>query len=251
MNQTNKQEAKVALVTGGARRIGAAIVKKLHSAGYKVVIHCRFSLNEAHALAAELNNQHPESAFVLQRELINPDAAAEIITTAVEWAGRLDLLVNNASVFIRNDFDVFKDNDWEELFNTNVKAPFMLSLAARSQLSIHHGAIINVTDIHAETPLKGYSVYCQSKAAFEMQTKSLSREFSPEIRVNAVAPGAIAWPEDANGLSEAEQQNIINKTPLKRHGDPEYVAQAVLALAENPFITGQVLKVDGGRSVAG
>lgn len=251
MNQTNKQEAKVALVTGGARRIGAAIVKKLHSAGYKVVIHCRFSLNEAHALAADLNNQRVDSAFVLQRELTNTDAATEIMTSVVEWAGRLDLLVNNASVFIRNDFDAFNDEDWQELFNANVKAPFLLSLAARSILSKHSGVIINVTDIHAEKPLKGYSIYCQSKAAFEMQTKSLAREFSPEIRVNAVAPGAIAWPEDANGLSETEQQKIIDKTPLKTHGDPEYIAQAVLALAENPFITGQILKVDGGRSVAG
>ncbi|WP_298622243.1 pteridine reductase [uncultured Legionella sp.] len=251
MNQTNKQEAKVALVTGGARRIGAAIVRTLHSAGYKVMIHCRFSLKEAHTLAAELNNQRLNSAFVVQRELINDDAATEIMDAVLEWAGRLDLLVNNASVFMRNDFDTFNDEDWQELFNANVKAPFLLSLAARCILSKHSGAIINVTDIHAEKPLKGYSIYCQSKAAFAMQTKSLAREFAPEIRVNAVAPGAIAWPEDANGLSEAEQEKIIAKTPLKTHGDPEYIARAVLALAENPFITGQILNVDGGRSVAG
>lgn len=249
MNQANKQAAKVALVTGGARRIGAAIVRTLHGAGYKVVIHCHFSLEEAHALAVRLNNQRPDSAFVLQRELTASGAAQEIINTVSEWAGRLDLLVNNASVFIRNDFNHFNEEDWDNQFNTNVKAPFLLSMAARPLLSQCSGAIINVTDIHAEKPLKGYSVYCQSKAAFEMQTKSLSREFAPEIRVNAVAPGAIAWPEDANGLSTASQQKIIDKTPLKAHGDPKYIAHAVLAFAENPFITGQVLKIDGGRSV--
>ncbi|MBL7481729.1 pteridine reductase [Legionella bononiensis] len=251
MNQNNKQEAKVALITGGARRVGAAIVKKLHGAGYKVVIHCRFSLNDAHALAVELNTKRVDSAFVLQRELTEEHAAFEMITTVSEWAGRLDLLVNSASVFIRNDSETFNEEDWQKLFDTNVKTPFLLSLAARPLLSKHFGAIINVTDIHAQKPLKGYSLYCQSKAALEMQTRSLAREFAPAIRVNAVAPGAIAWPEEANSLSVKEQQNIIDKTPLKCHGDPEFIAQAVLALAENPFITGQILNVDGGRSLMG
>ncbi len=251
MNPANKQEVKVALVTGGARRIGAAIVKKMHEAGYKVVIHCRFSLNEAHSLADDLNNQRIDSAFVLQRELTRPDAAQEIMTTIEEWSGRLDLLVNNASVFTRTDCNSFNENDWQNLFDTNVKAPFLLSLAARPLLIKHSGAIINLTDIHAERPLRDYSAYCQSKAALEMQTKTLAREFSPEIRVNAVAPGATIWPEAANSLTAVEQQKIIDKTPLQSHGDPEYIAQAVLALAENPFITGQILKVDGGRSLVG
>lgn len=251
MNQANKQEAKVALVTGGARRIGAAVVKKLHEAGFRVVIHCRHSLNEAHVLAVSLNNQRVDSAYVLQRELTDSIAAEEMITTAVEWAGRLDLLVNNASIFTRTDCLSLVSEEWDTLFNINVKAPFLLSLAARSALANRLGAIINLTDTHAERPLKGYSVYCQTKAALEMQTKSLAREFAPEIRVNAIAPGAIAWPEDANSLSAKEQQNIIAKTPLKRHGSPEFIAQAVLTLAENPFITGQILKVDGGRGLVG
>ncbi|KTD34336.1 pteridine reductase [Legionella moravica] len=251
MNQNNKQEAKVALITGSARRIGAAIVKKIHGAGYKVVIHCRFSLKDANALAADLNHIRANSAIVIQRELTEEGAASEIITTVSEWAGRLDLLVNNASVFIRNNSDLFNEDDWRQLFDIHVKAPFLLSLAARPLLSKHSGTIINVTDIHAQKPLKGYSVYCQSKAALEMQTRSLAREFAPSIRVNAVAPGAIAWPEEANSLSTKEQQNIVDKTPLKRHGDPEYIAQAILALVENPFITGQVLNVDGGRSLIG
>ena len=249
MNQANKQEAKVALVTGGARRIGAAIVKKLHSFGYNVVIHCRFSLDEAHALAAELNNQRLNSAFILQRELTADHVAAEMMTTIIDWAGRLDLLVNNASIFMRTNLNSFDFAQWQILFDIHVKVPFLLSLAARPLLIKQSGVIINVTDIHAERPLKEYSIYCQSKAALEMQTKSLAKELAPEIRVNAVAPGAIIWPEADNSLNSGEQKKIIDKTPLKRHGDPEYIAQAVLALAENPFITGQILQVDGGRSL--
>ncbi|CAM2746877.1 pteridine reductase [Legionella worsleiensis] len=249
MNQNNKQEAKVALVTGGARRIGAAIVRILHAAEYKVVIHCRFSLSEAHALAVDLNNKRANSAFVLQRELTEHNAAAELVNAITQWSGRLDLLVNNASVFIRNDADSFNEADWQTLFDIHVKAPFLLSLAAQPLLSQHSGAIINITDIHAQRPLKGYSVYCQSKAALEMQTRSLAREFAPLIRVNAVAPGAIAWPEELNSLSVEQQQKIIDKTPLRCHGDPEFIAQAVLALADNPFITGQIVNVDGGRSL--
>lgn len=251
MKPANKQEAKVALVTGGARRIGAAIVKKLHASGYKVVIHCHRALKEGHKLAVALNEQRPDSAFVLQRELTSPEAAPEIISTIIDWTNHLDLLVNNASIFISNHCDEVTAQDWDILFNTNAKAPFLLSLAARPLLARQSGCIINLTDIHAEKPLSGYSIYCQSKAALEMQTKSLAREFAPEIRVNAIAPGAIAWPEDANSLTPELQQKIITKTPLKQHGNPEFIAQAVLALAENPFITGQILKVDGGRGLVG
>lgn len=251
MNPINKQDAKVALVTGGARRIGAAIVKKLHGAGYKVVIHCHHALNEAHALALALNEQRLDSAFVLQRELTEPEAAQEIMSTITDWAGRLDLLVNNASVFIRTDTTDLVAKDWDILFNTNAKAPFLLSLAARPLLARTQGVIINLTDIHAQKPLSNYAIYCQSKAALEMQTKVLAREFAPEIRVNAIAPGAIAWPEETNSLTREEQQKIIAKTPLKQHGNPDFIAQALLALVENPFITGQILNVDGGRSTAG
>ncbi len=251
MNQANKQEAKVALVTGGARRIGAAIVTLLHQAGYKVVIHCRNTLQEAHDLAAELNNKRKDSAFVLQRELTENYAAQEIMTTVSDWSGRLDLLVNNASIFVRTEHESFNESNWRALFDIHVKAPFLLSQAAYPLLKQRCGTIINITDIHAENPLKGYSVYCQSKAALKMQTESLAREFAPDVRVNAVAPGAIMWPENVNSLTIEEQQKIIAKTPLKQHGKPEFIAQAVLSLAQNPFITGQTLRVDGGRSLGG
>lgn len=251
MNQANKQEAKVALVTGGARRIGASIVTLLHQAGYKVVVHCRNNLGEAHTLAVELNNKRNDSAFVLQRELTEDGAAQEMMTAITDWSGRLDLLVNNASIFVRTEHDSFNASDWQALFDIHVKVPFLLSQAAYPLLKQQHGSIINITDIHAEKPLKGYSVYCQSKAALKMQTESLAREFAPEVRVNAVAPGAIMWPEHANSLTADEQRKIVAKTPLKQHGKPEFIAQAVLSLAQNPFITGQTLSVDGGRSLIG
>jgi pteridine reductase len=251
LKPTNTQEAKVALVTGSARRVGAAIVRHLHAAGYKVAINCHNSLHDAHELAVALNDERPDSALMIQKELTNPDAAEEIMAAVRAWTGRLDLMVNNASVFVRTELTTFNAADWDTLFNIHVKAPLLLSLAARPLLMKHSGVIINITDAHAEKPLKGYSVYCQSKAALEMQTKSLAREFAPEIRVNAIAPGAIAWPEHSNTLTSEIQEEIIAKTPLKKQGNPEYIAQAVLALAENPFITGQILKVDGGRSLLG
>lgn len=250
MNLLNKQEAKVALVTGGARRIGAAIVRKLHQAGYRVLIHCHHALNEAHALAEELNNISLDTALVLQRDLTQEDTPKDLVQVIHDWAGRLDVLVNNASAFRRSDCTLNASAEWDELFAVNVKAPFMLSLACRPLLAMHRGVVINITDIHAERPLKMYAAYCQSKAALEMQTKALALEFAPEIRVNAVAPGPTIWPEKANSLTPDQKAKIINKTLLKQAGNPEYVALAVLALIENPYITGQLLKVDAGRSVA-
>ncbi|WP_028389441.1 pteridine reductase [Legionella fairfieldensis] len=249
MKQSNKQAMKVALVTGAGRRIGAAIVKLLHQRGFHVAIHCHHSLDEAQNLADQLNQQRSESVRVFQFDLHEAESSPELVGAVFAWKNRLDLLVNNASVFKRTDFTVFNDTDWELLFTVNVKAPFLLSLAARPFLAEYQGTIINLTDIHADSPLKNYAVYCQTKAALVMQTKALAREFAPQIRVNAIAPGAIVWPEQENQLSNQIQQTVIRQTPLRRHGAPEFIAQAVLALAENPFITGQILHVDGGRSI--
>jgi pteridine reductase len=251
LNHANKQVARVALVTGAARRIGATIAHYLHQAGFRVVIHCHQSLQEATALAQILNSKKPHSALVLTADLTIKQDAINLITETILWAGQLDLLVNNASIFTftSTEENALDDEQWNKLFTTNVKAPYWLSYTAHAFLAKQKGAIINITDIHAEHPLKGYSVYCQSKAALTMQTKSLAREFAPNVRVNAVAPGAIAWPENNNALSDTLQQKIIAETPLKQHGNPIFIAQAVLALADNPFITGQTLNVDGGRSL--
>lgn len=249
MIPVNKQAVKVALVTGAARRIGAAIVKKLHQQGFTVAIHCHQSLKDAQSLANHLNANRPDSAKVFQADLSAAHHCQQLITDVQAWAARLDLLVNNASLFLRSDCTAFDGDAWQALFTVNVQSPFVLSLAAFPLLTQNGGLIVNITDIHAEKALKQYAVYCQTKAALLMQTKALAREFAPGVRVNAVAPGAIAWPEHDNELSVKIREAIIANTPLQRHGDPVFIACAVWAFVENPFITGQVLAVDGGRSI--
>ncbi|MBA4696659.1 MAG: SDR family oxidoreductase [Legionella sp.] len=262
---------KVALVTGAARRIGAAISQRLHRAGYDVIVHCNQSVVDGEALVDAFNAQQFKSAHLLRYDLRQKGAVSALIADALQWKGRLDLLVNNASVFYRNQLPLAftthtagepqaeqekkeaekaeEANLWADLFHLNVRVPFLLSQYAYESLKTHQGAIINLTDIHANKPLKHYAIYCQTKAALVMQTKALAREFAPHVRVNAVAPGAVAWPEYQNQLTQAVQDQIVAQTPLKRHGNPIYVAEAVLALATNAFITGQVLNVDGGRSI--
>jgi pteridine reductase len=245
LNPQNKQvSSPVALITGAARRIGAAIAQHLHQAGFRTVIHCHQSHQEAIDLSDSLNHLRAHSAKILCADLLGSSAAHYLINETVAWGGRLDVLVNNASLFSR------QSEHWDAMFNLNVKAPFLLSHAARVHLVDTRGVIINITDTHTNKPLKGYCVYCQTKAALSMQTRALACEFAPSVRVNAVAPGAILWPEEDNALSEESQQAIINKTPLKQHGHPIFIAQAVLSLIENTFITGQTLCVDGGRVIS-
>ncbi|MFY7698318.1 MAG: pteridine reductase [Legionella sp.] len=248
MNQENIQ-APVALITGAGRRIGAAIATHLHSAGYRVIIHCLHSIAAAEELASKLNQVRSRSAMTIQADLSDPHVSS-LITDSIHWAGRLDLLVNNASIFKRNEINIYNATDCLQTFNINVFAPLCLSQAAYPYLAETKGVIINITDIHAHKPLKQYSVYCQSKAALTMQTFSLAREFAPLVRVNAIAPGAIVWPEHSNSLTDEQQQQIIDQTPLRQHGDPCFIAQAVLTLATNQFITGEILRVDGGRSLS-
>lgn len=248
MKATDSQGSKTALITGSARRVGATIARTLHQAGYQIVIHCRHSLTEAHCLASELNQKKPGSAIVIQKDLLSPQGPELLIKDVLKWKNRLNLLVNNASDFIKDPLQ-FDPEHWQHLMTINAEAPWRLSLAAAEALTKSCGQIINISDIHAEKPLKGYSVYCQTKAMLNMQTKALAQNLAPAVRVNAIAPGAIIWPEQDNALNETIKQEIINKTLLKKHGAPEYIAQAVIALAENPYITGQILAVDGGRSV--
>jgi len=246
MNKTGY--ARVALVTGAARRIGAAIVTRLHQAGFDVVIHCHQSKQEADALAKHFNHIRPNSACVLVADLSLKNKACGLIKQVIAWQGRLDVLVNNASCFMKTPVGAVDETISDKLWITNVKAPFWLSEAARSCLAKQKGSIMNITDIHAEKSLVDYAVYTQTKAALKMQTEALAREYAPNIRVNAVAPGAIMWPEGENTLNSEIQAKIISKTLLKKHGHPKWVAEAVLSLIANEFVTGQTLRVDGGRS---
>ena len=238
---------RLALVTGAAHRVGAAIVKALHGAGARVVIHSRQSRQAAEALAEELNGRRLASAFTLQADLARSGAPEALMAQLLERHGRLDVLVNNASSFYPTPVGEVSEAQWEDLMASNLKAPFFLSQAAMAELGRRRGSIVNIVDIHAERPLKNYAVYCMAKAGLVMQTKALARELGPAVRVNAVAPGAILWPE---GLDAASQQEIIGRTALKRRGEPEDIARAVLYLVRDAaYTTGQVLAVDGGRSL--
>lgn len=250
MNRDKTQGVCVALVTGAARRIGAAIAERLHKAGFNVVIHCHQSQEEAYALQEKLNQIRPNSAHILMADLTIKTQACVLVEQARAWQSRLDVLVNNASCFIKTPVGDVSEVARDKLWITNVRAPFWLSETAHACLAKHEGCIVNITDIHAEKPLLDYAVYSQTKAALKMQTEALAREYAPDVRVNAVAPGAIAWPEGDNALSSEIQEKIISKTLLKKHGEPKWIAEAVLSLILNEFITGQTLRVDGGRSVA-
>jgi pteridine reductase len=239
---------KSALVTGGARRVGAAIVRRLHAAGACVLIHYRDSEGAAAALEAELNAARPRSAAKVKAELLAPIAPRALVSAAAEAFGRLDLLVNNASSFFPVPLGGIEASHWEELIGSNLRAPLFIAQSAADELARHQGSIVNIVDIHAERPLKGYALYSVAKAGLAALTRSLALELAPRVRVNGVSPGAIAWPEDGQ-FDAAERDRIVASTPLARIGSPEDIAQAVHFLACAPFVTGQIVAVDGGRSL--
>ena len=248
--QKNPLASKVALITGAARRIGAEIARELHANGMNIVLHYNASEGEALQLCDELNQKRASSAIALRADLQVQESEEMLVEQAVKHWGRLDVLVNNASRFYRTSIGKITEYAWDDLMTSNVKAPFFLSQAAAPYLAAQQGAIINITDIHAEHPLRDYAVYCISKSALLMMTKSLAKELGPAVRVNAVSPGSILWPEGENTLSEAEKQKIIERTALQRSGKPLDIAKAVLYFARDAdYVTGQVICVDGGRSL--
>lgn len=243
-------EDRAVLVTGGARRVGAAIVRRLHAAGANVVVHYRSSAADARALKDELTRTRPGSVVLVQGDLLKPANLSELIKDAVKAYGRLDALVNNASSFYATPIGEITEQAWDDLVGTNLKAPLFLSQSAARELRKTHGAIVNIVDIHAEFPMKSYIVYSIAKGALAALTRSLARELGPEIRVNGIAPGTIIWPDDEAWKDELARQRIMNQTALKRIGEPDDIAKAVeFLLTAAPFVTGQVIAVDGGRSV--
>jgi pteridine reductase len=245
--QTNN-DARWALVTGAARRIGACLTRSLHEHNYNVAIHYRGSAGDADALAAELNAQRSGSAITVQADLLDVAQLELMVADVVRQTGRLDVLINNASTFYPTPLADVTLEQWDDLLGTNLKAPLFLSKAAAPHLRESEGVIINIVDIHSQRPLKNHPVYGPAKAALAMLTRSLARDLAPEVRVNGVSPGAILWPDE--GLGEKIENVILKQIPLKRVGEPADIARAVLFLVKDaPYITGQIIPVDGGRSI--
>ena len=246
--QKNNLDGKVVLVTGAARRIGAAIVTRLHENGARVAIHYRGSADAADALAKQLNTARPQSAATFQADLLDTECLAPLVDDVVAWGGRLDGLVNNASTFYPTPVGTITEDHWTDLMGSNLKAPLFLSQAAVPHLRRHQGAIINLVDIHAQRPLRNHPVYGPAKAGLAMLTRALAKDLAPDIRVNGVSPGAILWPEE--GMSDSAQQTILRQVPLERPGDPADIAGCVLYLLRDAnYVTGQIIAVDGGRSI--
>jgi pteridine reductase len=241
----------VVLVTGGARRVGAAIVRAAHAAGARVVVHCNRSCGEARALLAGLEKARPGSTAVVQGDLLDLERLPGLVAEAAARFGRLDALVNNASSFHATPLETLDAAAWDDLVGTNLRAPLFLSKAAAPHLRRSRGAIVNIVDIHAERPLAGFLAYSVAKSGLAGLTRALALELAPEVRVNGVSPGAILWPEDGEAFPPAERERITVQTPLRRTGTAEDIAGAVKYLVfDAPFVTGQVLAVDGGRSIA-
>lgn len=247
-NHRSTEPARVALITGAARRVGRVIAETLHAAGYDLALHYRASKVDALALADQLETARAGSTLLLEADLSVHDELAPLVKRAAAHFGRLDALVNNASTFYPTPIGETVEAQWNDLFASNAKAPFFLAQAAAPHLRETRGAIVNLVDVYAERPLARHPVYSMAKAANAMMVKALARDLGPEIRVNGVAPGAVMWPEA--GKPAAEQQALLERTALKRAGDASDIAGAVLYLLRDaPYVTGQILAVDGGRSV--
>jgi pteridine reductase len=240
---------KTVLITGGARRVGAAIARELHAAGANLAIHFRKSASDAARLAVELNDIRPKSAATIRADLLEVENLGALVEFTLRHFGALDVLVNNASTFYPTKVGEITPAAWDDLMGTNLKVPLFLSQAAAPALRKSQGLILNIVDIHALRPLRDYPVYCAAKAGLQMITRSLAKELGPEIRVNGISPGPVLWPEGQS--DEKARAKIIERTVLKRMGTPEDIARTALFFAaQAPFITGQILAVDGGRSVA-
>ena len=240
---------KAVLITGAATRLGAEIARTLHENGANLIIHYRRSSALATALADSLNAKRAGSAFCLGADFDDLDATVEMASEAINIYGKLDMLVNNASSFFPTRMGEISLHDWDNLFNSNARAPLFVAQACAPALRASQGSIINMVDIYASLPLQDHSVYCAAKAANQMLVKSLANELAPEVRVNGIAPGAILWP--AEDFDETSQAALLEQIPLKRQGTVKAITDAVLFLATNDYVNGDIIRVDGGRLLTG
>jgi len=244
----NDKFKKWALVTGGAKRIGATIAETLHNNGFNVAIHYNSSSDSAEQLCAQFNAKKQNSSIAIGADLLDQSSLENLIPSLIEKTKRLDVLVNNASTFYPTPIEKIALEDWENLFGTNLKAPLFLSKYAAKYLQQSRGTIINIIDIHSKKPLKDHPIYGSAKSGLAMLTRSLASDLAPAVRVNGISPGLILWPE--NNPSDQVKNNILQQIPLKKIGTSEDIANCVLFLIEDaPYITGEIIAVDGGRSM--
>ncbi len=236
---------KTALITGGAVRIGAQIVKTLHENNYRVLVHCHQSKKNAQILCNELNTKISNSAEIVCTDLKSL-SNIEKLSSKIE---SIDLLINNASVFYPTPLPQTKHEDWDNLININLKAPYFLATLLSNKLSSRNGSIINIVDIHSERPLRNHPIYSISKAGLKMLTLSLAKELAPNVRVNGISPGSIIWPQTKGSISDNQKKIMLDRVALKRQGKPKDIAEAVLFLVESDYITGQIINIDGGRTL--
>lgn len=255
INQTTLNKSKVALITGAAKRIGAEIARQLHTAGFNVIVHYNHSADAARGLINDLNSEREHSAIGLSADLNDHTQVINLAQQSIAQWQRLDLLVNNASSFYPTPIGEATTGDWDNLINSNLKAPFFLAQALAPTLTQYHGSIINIADLYAQRPLKKHSIYSIAKAGNIMLTKSLAQELAPRVRVNGIAPGAILWPEDhykktEEQLSDENKEKMLAQIPLQQRGQVQDIARTILFLANDaPYITGEIIAVDGGRSI--
>ncbi len=243
---------KTALVTGAAARIGAEIARRLHRRGCHIVLHFNASAEAATQLADELNDRRPRSVTLVSADLSRAAGVESLATATSAVSEGLDVLVNNASRFYATSLGKTHQYQWDDVMDSNLRAPYFLVQALLPQLKVAGGAVINIIDIHARQPMVGHGLYSISKAGLEMLTKALALELAPDVRVNGVSPGAILWPENqAPPVAFAKaRQRILQRVAMGRTGTPTDVASTVEFLAlDSPYITGQIVAVDGGRSL--
>lgn len=242
---------QVVLITGAARRIGAEIACHLHEKGADVMLHYRSSQANAEALADQLNRRRADSAATHQADLLTLSGLTAMVEATVARFGALTALVNSASSFFKTPIGTIEQSEWDDLMGTNLKAPLFLSQTAIQFLRAHQGCIVNITDIHAERPLKNHALYCAAKAGLMGLTRALAVDLAPDVRVNAVAPGTIEWPATEDSFPMPDRRRIVDSTLLKRVGAPLDIARAVgYLIFDAPYVTGQILNVDGGRTIS-
>lgn len=239
-------EQPVALITGGARRIGASLCRRLHSEGFRILLHYRQSSSAAEQLALELNGLRPDSVRLLQADLNDSAQRQQLITDVLASEQRLDVLINNASSFYPTAIESSTEHQWDDLLGSNLKAPYFLAQGLCDKLKVQQGCIVNIVDIHSQRPLQGYPIYSIAKAGLAMLTQSLAKELAPHVRVNGISPGAILLPE---GEQNSDAAGLVEKTPLQRMGSPEDIADCALFMIRQTYVTGQILAVDGGKSL--